>query len=313
MQKTHAQSATILYHLTGIKAVLDSFILSCRVDGLSPSTIKNYQYIIGKFTFSCWESGLYEAGEVRADNVRLFFLKMQETNNPTSMSDYHKAVRRFFNWLVAEGFIEKNPMTTIRAPRKEYKVVQPFTQQDVNNILAVCSGPRFLDIRNTAMVLVFLDTGIRLSENAALNTFDVDFNHESVKIHGKGAKERYVRIGKATQKALLKYLLTRRNVTDVALWLSEEFRPLTKDGIQSTVKALCSRAGVENVKKGPHTFRHTFAINFLRNGGDVFSLQIILGHSTLAMTRRYVSSLGTEDAFKSHKKASPVDRMFDSR
>ena len=84
---------------------------------------------------------------------------------------------------------------------------------------------------------------------------------------------------------------------------------MTRDGIQTTIEKLCIRAGISGVKRGAHTFRHTAAIQCLRNGMGEFTLQMMLGHSTLAMTRRYVSSLSQEDVFKAHQKASPVDNM----
>ena len=84
---------------------------------------------------------------------------------------------------------------------------------------------------------------------------------------------------------------------------------MRQGGIQIAIKRLCLRAGVKDARPGPHTFRHTAAISYLRNGGDLFTLQNMLGHSTLEMTRRYTSSLGTEDMMRVHKKASPVDNM----
>ena len=85
---------------------------------------------------------------------------------------------------------------------------------------------------------------------------------------------------------------------------------MTRLGIRAAVERLCKRAEITDARPGPHTFRHTAAINYLRNGGDVFTLQIMLGHSSLAMTRRYVSTLNAEDMFRVHEKASPVDNMF---
>ena len=187
-------------------------------------------------------------------------------------------------------------------------MVKPFTLHDIEALLRLCSGNRFLDIRNRAVLLLFLDTGLRLSELAGIQLKDLDFDRETVRIMGKGAKERLVRVGKTTQKALLRYLLMRTDMHP-CLWVTEERRPMMCRGIQIMVRKLCARANIIDAKPGPHTFRHTAAINYLRNGGDEFTLQIMLGHSTLQMTRRYVSSLGTEDMIRVHKKASPVDNM----
>lgn len=303
--KTQIGSLSGLDHLT---TQLNAFLLSCRVDGLSPATLKNYQYQVGKFVSFCLEANQTDAQSIIAQHVRLFLIKLQETNSPVSVGDYHKGVKRFFNWLVEEGLIEKSPMEHIKPPKKEERIVMPFSQDDIDNLLLLCSGPRFIDARNKAIILVFLDTGLRLSELAKIQLVDINFDRETIKVMGKGAKERVVRVGKTAQKALLRYLLSRHD-NYPCLWVSEEGRPLSRDGIQIAVKKLCYRAKITDAKRGPHTFRHTFAINFLRNGGGEFALQIMLGHSSLYMTRRYVSTLGAEDSFKAHQKASPVDKM----
>jgi len=94
------------------------------------------------------------------------------------------------------------------------------------------------------------------------------------------------------------------------LWVTEERRPLTAAGIQSTIKKLCLRAEVKDAKRGPHTFRHTFGTMALRNGADIREVQSLLGHSTLKTTLTYVATVNSEDAIISHRQWSPVDRYF---
>ena len=296
-----------LDHLTTQKSLatqLNTFLLSCRVDGLSPATLRAYQYQLGRFVKFCLEANEKDTTQ----QIRLFLLKLRETNNSISVSDYYKSIKRFFNWLVDEGLIEKSPMQNIKPPKKETKIIRPFSQQDIDNLLLLCSGNRFLDFRNKAIILMFLDTGLRLSELAGIQLIDINFDRETIKVMGKGARERVVRIGKTTQKALLRYLLNRHDDYP-CLWVTEERRPLSVAGVQIAIKKLCYRAEIKDAKRGPHTFRHSFAINFLRNGGGEFALQILLGHSSLYMTRQYVSTFGAEDSFKAHQKASPVDYM----
>ena len=92
-----------------------------------------------------------------------------------------------------------------------------------------------------------------------------------------------------------------------ALWLTEERKPLTREGLKIAMRRIAKLAEITDARLGAHTFRHTFAINYLRNKGDVFTLQQILGHSTLEMTRRYTQSLAADDVARVHKTASPVD------
>lgn len=288
---------------------LKTFLLACKVNEISEATLVGYQYKLARFTKFCFEADCDDAQSITAHHIRLFLLKIQETNNPISASDYHKTIKRFFNWLVEEGILGKSPMQNIKLGRLPKPKLMPFSRRDIDNLLLLCSGDRFLEVRNRAMILLFLDTGLRLSELANIQLKDMDFDRETIKVMGKGAKERTVRIGKTTQKALLRYLLMR-NDSHPCLWVSEERRPLTRDGVQVTIKKLCHRAEITDAKPGPHTFRHTAAIHFLRNGGTEFTLQLLLGHSTLRMTRHYVESLGEEDMIKAHRQASPVDNML---
>jgi len=240
--------------------------------------------------------------------IRLFLLKLRETNSPISVGDYYKAIQRFFNWLKDEQLIVKTPMQNIKPPKKEQRIVKPFSQQDIDNLLLLCSGNHFVNIRNRAIILVFLDTGLRLAELAGIQLNDVDFDRETIKVMGKGAKERVVRAGKTAQKALLKYLLSRHD-NHPCLWVTEEGRPLSKTGVQTTIKRLCYRAEIKDAKWGPHSFRHTFGTQALLNGADIREVQSLLGHSTLKTTLTYVATVNSEQAIKTHRQWSPVDNL----
>ena len=177
-------------------------------------------------------------------------------------------------------------------------------------MLAVCDydyrhNAKFLGSRNKAIVLMLLDTGLRVTEIAKIRLEDLDTARGWIKVKGKGAKERVVRIGATTQKALWRYLVYRSS-NKPELWLTEEGKPFQSDGIQIMIRRLRQRAGVRS-KGNCHRFRHTFALNFLRADRNPFNLQYLLGHSELRMVRHYVGTLGMEDALDAHKKASPAD------
>jgi integrase/recombinase XerC len=292
-------------HLDSLEGQLKVFLLSCRVDELSPNTLYDYNQKIGAFARYC---NTVKPRDITANHVRLFLVGLQARCTPHSVKDYYGCVNRFFNWMVAEGTLERNPMASMHPPRVPKKIIQPFKMEQIRDLLLLCDENRFLGARNKAIILTFLDTGLRLTELANIQLADVDFERETIKVMGKGAKERVVRIGKRTQKAILRYLLMRKD-DHPCLWVTEERRPLRAFGVQTMIKRLGRRAGINGVRCSPHTFRHTAAINFLRNGGAEFPLQCMLGHSTLQMTRKYVSSLGQEDMIKAHRLASPVDNM----
>jgi site-specific recombinase XerD len=139
---------------------------------------------------------------------------------------------------------------------------------------------------------------------------DIDMGTRTIKVMGKGAKERRVPFSNETQKAIVRYLQTRqrKGYDSPALWVSEEGTPITLSGMASIMIKLIRRCGIK--VGGPHRFRHTGAIMFLRNGGSEFSLQILLGHATLEMTRKYVRTLGIDDVIRAHLTASPVENLF---
>ena len=298
-----------LAHLNdSLKGCLKIFLLTCQVNNLSPRTIADYAQKIGAFvTFCHSEQRQVGAAEITANHIRLFLLDRQQYCKPISVHDYYGTINRFFNWLVEEGIIEQNPMCRMHPPRVPRELVKPFKPQEIGDLVALCDKT-FLGTRNRAIILTFLDTGLRLSELANIQLEDMDLDREIIKVMGKGAKERLVGIGKETQKAVLKYLLQRNDGLS-CLWVTEERRPMQAGGIQIMIRRLGKRAGLTGVRCSPHTFRHSFATSSLKNGANVFEVQALLGHSTLTMTRKYSAMIDSEEAVKHHARFSPVDRL----
>jgi len=306
LTKVHTGAVRSLDSLTSQKPLArmaTNFIMSRQVEGLSKRTIESYTAVLTRFLSSL------DSRNSGPEEIRLFLLGLQQDGlGPHSVHIYYRNLRAFFKWLVSEDYIPKSPMKNIKPPKLPNLVIRPFSPQDINNLLLVTSGKRFVDIRNRAIVLLFLDTGVRLGEMAASKLEDIDIDSGKIKIFGKGAKERHVRMGKTTTRALFKYLSIRTDPYD-CLWVTEERKPLTQFGVKILIRRLCAWAEIKDAKRGAHTFRHTAAINYLRNGGDIFTLQSMLGHSSLSMVRRYLSSLGIDDLIRVHKKASPVDNL----
>jgi len=288
-----------------LRGYLKAFLLTCKVNELSPHTIECYDYKIGAFISFCHSLGVNDPAQVTVDDVRQFILHLQENNNSVSVSDYYKCVKRFFNWLVGEDVLESSPMAKIRPPKVEHKVIMPFRPEQLKTLLKFCDPNTFCGLRNRALILTFVDTGVRLEEMWKMSIEDLDLERGVIKVHGKGAKERVVSLGIGARKALLCYLLSRDDRYP-CVWVTEERRPLTYDGLAMIFKTLKERADFSDVRCSAHTFRHTFATRALMNGASEFEVQSLLGHSTLIMTRRYAATLKSEQAIIAHKKFSPV-------
>lgn len=309
-QQMQIGSLSALEHmiaLGGLSGQLKAFLLSCKVDELSSVTIRDYEQKIGSFVSFCSELGVRTPNEVTANHIRMFLLKLQERCKPYSIHDYYGCVKRFFNWLVAEEMLEQNPMRNIRPPRYPKEIITPFKVEQVKDLLLLCNDS-FLGMRNRAIILTFVDTGLRLSEMANIQLKDIDFDRGVIKVVGKGAKERIVGIGKTAQKALLKYLLIRRDNLP-CLWVTEERRPMKFRGIQIMIRRLGKRAGLKNVRCSPHTFRHTFGTHAMLNGASEREVQLLLGHSSDRMTKRYTATITSENVVGRHSQFSPVDKM----
>jgi len=323
--KVHAPLGTCL------KSLVRGYLLTHQTEGSSPHTIEYYRGILDRFlwysTNADWED---DARLVNEWHIREFLGYVgtelnrwaREGNGSESSSrkasaatvhHYYSVLRAFYNWAVREGFVPQSPVAKIKVAKAKPRVVQPYSAEELKNMLRVCDydyqhGARFLGSRNRALILMFLDSGLRLAELASINLQDIDVDHGRVKVTGKGNKERVVRIGKTAQKALWRYLMYRDENSEQVLWLSEERKPLRCSGIQSSIDRIKIRAGIDETGC-VHRFRHSFALSFLRADRNPFNLQYLLGHNSLEMVKRYTATLGMEDALKAHEAASPADMM----
>jgi integrase/recombinase XerC len=295
---------------------LDSFILSCEVDGLSPNTTKWYKRMLGYFI--AFFPNIDDPEKITPDYIRSFrlFLQKRVHNgeiNEVTVGDINRAVKRFFNWLLAENKIKETPFKNIRNPKIPKVVIQPFTNEQIKTILNVFAIRNdFADIRNRAIVLLFIDTGLRLAELMGIQQTDVDWKTGVIKVTGKGNKERLVKMGKVSHKALLDYRLERIKRFGErlpCLWVGEEGNTLKYWSVCSMVRRLKKRAHIEGVRCSPHTFRHTYCVNAFRNGAKDWEVQVSMGHSTMSTTMLYRKTVESEDVLANHDKFSPIDRM----
>lgn len=297
----------ILFHLS----IPYRYINGLYAEGKSPKTIESYSGNLKRFAEFCEVNKLIEVAPV---HIRFYLADRARTTSSHTTHQAFRVLRTFFRWCIKEGFLDESPLINIKAPKVSNKVIPTFSNEEIKKMLSFCKQQTFLGERNHAMVLCLLDTGMRASELIGLKLADVDFQAGIMRVRGKGDKERLIRLGNISRQALWKYMLIRdikAPENEDALWLSEEMKPFTKNGLFLVIRRLGKRARIEGVRCSPHTFRHTFAVDFLRNGGNVFDLQTLLGHSSLEMVKRYSQSLNTEDALRAHAKFSPVDRMLD--
>jgi site-specific recombinase XerD len=290
------------------------YLLTCRAEGKSPYTLRWYKQ---KLDFLCRfleENGLsLEAADLSPEIVRLMVTEVQATGvSPFTTRGLVQVIKGFYTWLELEGYLATNPLRRVKLPKTPKYVVRPLEEDEVSRILGAIDLRSSAGGRDLAIFLLLLDTGMRLGELARMSVEDGEaaLRDGAFRVLGKGARERVLPIGLSTQSALARYLKLQRPTSHFStLFLARDRRPLTAEGFRQVVRRLARRAGVGGVH--PHKLRHTAAVSFLRGGGDVFALQRILGHSTLAMTRNYVT-LTDRDVKAAHELASPADRFASS-
>lgn len=200
-------------------------------------------------------------------------------------------------------------MAKAKVPRTPKKNMPTFTESELEKLFAQPDKKTNKGYRDYTIMLTLLDTGVRVSELCGLKLDDVDLANGYLIVMGKGSRERYVPIGSKVTKALLKYRMTHRPEGSGAdsLFLTRDGRPVNKARVQKIIRRYGEKAGIRT-RTSPHTFRSTKAVLYLRNGGDPFGLQRMLGHSSLVMTRRY-SNLADSDVRRQHLKYGVADRL----
>jgi site-specific recombinase XerD len=282
-----------------LRRAIELFLAAKAAEGVSPKTIEWYRMVLGRAARDLGAERPLET--LVPPEVRDWLLKLRATLSPISVAGYVRGLKAFGNWCAAEQLADAKALRTLRRPRVPHKLVEPLSDEALRRLLDGAST------RDRAILLMFVDTGLRLSELAGLRVADLRPDG-SVKVTGKGARERIVPVGRSARQALARYLRQADGAPDGVIFRSRRGGALGWRGIQQAFRRLKLRAGIPG-RCSPHTLRHTFARAFLVNGGDVFSLQRILGHTTLDMVRRYVAMADTDVAAR-HRAASPADRLL---
>lgn len=295
---------------------LNGYLLNCDARGLSPHTIDDYSNSFRLFREHLKTDMVFE--EITAQHVKEFLASREGVTNNT-LRHYYSALAAMWTWAVKEEIVTKHIVNSLTPPKIEQREILPFTQAEFKAILGVATRSRAYERpgkhmsdhsvihpeRMRAILLLLLDTGLRCGELTSLKIVQLDQRNQRVQVLGKGALERSVPFSSRTAQALWRYLSTRPDAQlGDPLFTTYNNRPIAPTQLNKSIRNLGNKAGVVGVH--PHRFRHTFAIQYLRNGGDPYTLQKLMGHSTLEMVKRYLA-LAQIDIDKAHKRASPVD------
>jgi len=286
---------------------------------LAPKTIESYDSLLRCFHewFIC-EYG--EEAEITARRIREYIAsRLAKGNAPSTVRFYADIMRAFYSFLVLDEVIDEdhNPMRRVKSPKVPAPGIKPLTTQETQRFLAAFDKRNLSQYRNYVICLLILDTGLRAGEALGLRLDDIDFDNSSIEVRGKGGSIRIVYIGRTLHRLLQDYLdhcWPWLGPCDSVLFPASRSKSrgerIQPSHLSTVVRDKFDQVGISRASSSTHRLRHTFATNYLRNGGNVLSLQNLLGHKSLQMTRRYVM-FAQEDLRLMHQKASPVDRMRD--
>lgn len=303
-RQTHSEESFIQ-----LKDALDLYIQTARLHNRSKKTLELYHWI---FDLLLRDLGEIALGELDPEKIRLFLTGLMSRNwKPTSISIAHRIIKAFLNWAVEEDLIGDNPIRKIPAPKTPK--IFPFTLDncEIDSLLKSSDKNAKHGFRDYALLLIFLDCGLRLNELIQLRKNDLSISQRSLRVRGKGAKERVAFFGTHTRRVLRRWPRLRGSNRDPQghLFIDRKSEPLEPRWVQEVIARIGKKAKLAK-RSSPHKLRYVSATMSVRNGMDAFKLQRLYRWENNTTAMRYANA-ATPALREAHAKASPVDGSID--
>lgn len=284
----------IAVYQDGLPNEIKQFLVCKSIKGLTESSLKHYKRILTHFANNISK----DIKEVTTNDIRFYLINYEKTHNTgkSAIDDKRRILNSFFVWMMREDIITKNPMDKIDAIKCDKKVRQPLTALELEQMRSACET-----LREKALLELLYSTGCRVSEIISLNKSDINYDTGTLKVFGKGKKERYVFINAKAQLSIKKYIFSR-NDNEEALFVQGKYpySRLGKSTIEKEIKEIGKRAKI-NRNVFPHLIRHTFATHMLSHGANLSEVQILLGHESPSTTMIYAKT-NMDNLHNVHKK-----------
>ncbi|HLW03547.1 MAG TPA: tyrosine-type recombinase/integrase [Ktedonobacterales bacterium] len=309
-----------------VHEAVEGFLLDCQVRGLSERTIEWYRQKLSYLADWLQEQKVVSLERVTTLHLRTFVQQVQQTdahaNNPKkptlsgrkvsafTLKGYTQTMKTLFRWCVAEGLLEKDPSARLARPKLPRYLIPTLSVEQIEALMGACDSTTAIGFRDQLILLLLLDTGVRVSELCGLKLRDV--HEDYIVVTGKGSKQREIGISPILSKYLWKYVRLYRKPVDSAqqqLLLSYRGLPLAVETVDDILAEIRSRAGLNGVRVSPHVFRHTFARTYLAKGGDVYKLSRLMGHTGVEVTQIYLKDVQAAEARQGQADLSPLESL----
>lgn len=289
-----------------LQTAINGFLVEQKIRGNSKNTVQYYE--VSLRLYARFIGSDLDLQEITLDGLRSYYLYLSGQKLASiTVQTYIRALRSFLSWCYEEEYTEDNFSEKFRLPKAQKKIIDILSDEEIHLLFSCFNVRSFVQLRNYCMCCLMLDSGLRLHEVVTLTMDHVHLSEGFLIVNGKGNKERLVPLGLNTRKVLLKYIVRRPGCTKTdRVFIMTTLEPVTDCTLRQMFRKLKKKTGISRLHA--HLLRHTFATRYLENGGDMYSLQQILGHTSLEMVKKYIH-FTTGKMIPNYSLYSPMDNL----